>query len=278
MRCNLHEVYFSTSSNKNKLSFSAQNLNNTKTNDANLNSVKLAWGPALSSDKIETQVGNFYKVDEHFYRGAQPGIDETKGGLIDYAKLKHDLKYLRDKFNITVVLNLRNPNDNNTKHIELEKQAIEELNNEAKLINLKNPLSNIPKIQGINLPMYAEDIVRSEQVEKIMEYFKEYSDKNIFVHCRSGNDRTGVVTALRRIWKSGMEKGVSFKDIQQEMIKCGHNQNWYPKLISSLAACVRYMGITPEYSNIINASGQKNFLSNFYQNNRLFIKSLAFGK
>ncbi len=230
---------------------------------------KISFGPVLTSDKLNSKIGNFYKVDEHFYRGAQPGIDETQGGLINYAQLKDDLKYLRDKHNIDVVLNLRNPNDNNTKHIELEMQAISELNEEAKA------LGNAKEMKMVHIPMYAENIVRSEQVEEILDVFQQNPKNNIYVHCRSGNDRTGVVTALRRVWTDGTKNGVSFHDIRQEMIRCGHNQSWYPRLISSLAACLRYMGITPDFGKIPNAKGEKNFLADFYQMNRMSIKSFV---
>lgn len=275
MKCEICQPYIKSNNKQNKISF-CQQVSAT-VNSPTVNSSKLFFGPVLSSDKLETQIGNFYKVDENFYRGAQPGIDESLGGAINYQHLKEDLKYLRDKFDIRVILNLRNPNDNNTNHIELEKQAIRELNEEAKLINAKNPLAQqIAELKGINIPMYAENIVKSEQAQEVIETFQKYSGQNIFVHCRSGNDRTGVVTGWRRIWKLGTQNGVSFNDIRQEMIKCGHNQEWYPRLISSLAACIRYMGITPDFNNITNAKGEKNFLWTFYQNNRSFIKSCAF--
>lgn len=278
MKCEIVQPYIKSNNQRNKISFSQRipnSIDNSVTNP-NVNT-KLSFGPVLSSVRIKTQIGNFYKVDDNFYRGAQPGIDESHGGAINYSQLKEDLKYLRDNFNISVILNLRNPNDNNTNHIELEKLAIRELNEEARLTNVENPLApQISELEGINIPMYAEDIVRSEQVEEIMKNFQKYSDKNIFVHCRSGNDRTGVVTGLHRIWKYGTENELSFNDIRQEMISCGHNQNWYPRLISSLSACIRYMGITPDFNNIKNAKGEKNFLWTFYQNNRDLIKALAF--
>lgn len=267
------QSYIKSNNQRNRINFGHQVQGNAAC--PIVNSTKLHFGPVLSSDKIETQIGNFYQVDEHFYRGAQPGIDESRGGAIIYSQLKEDLKCLRDKFHIDVVLNHRNHNDNNTNHVELEKQAIKEVNEEARFINANSSGPKLRELTGINIPMHAETIVKSEQVEELFAVFNKYSDKNIFEHCRSGNDRTGVGTGCRRIWKQGTEKGVSFDDICQEMIKCGHNQEWYPRLISSFAACIRYMGITPKFNNITNAKGEKNFLSIFYQNNRECIKSLA---
>lgn len=233
---------------------------------------------ALSLDTLkDTPIWNFRKVDEGFYRGAQPGIDENRGGIINYAKLKSDLKYLRDKFNITVILNLRNPHDNNTDHIELEKLAIKELNEEAKLLNSENPARHIPEIKGLNVNMYAEGIVCAKQARQVMEYFQENSDKIIFAHCRGGNDRTGIVTAWRRIWKNGLEDGVRFRDIVHEMKNCGHNQEWYPKLISSLALCIRHMGRTSEFITIKNAQKKMGFLCEFYGKNHDDIKKIASG-
>lgn len=281
MKCEVFQPYIKSNYYRKPILFGGQTTNSIGNSgiEPNISSEKIFWGPVLSSDKFQTQIGNFYRVDENFFRGAQPGIDESLGGAINHTRLKEDLKYLRDKFGITVILNLRNIYDNNTNHIELEKQAIKELNEEAELLNAKNPSGpKIPKLKGLNIPMSAGDIVRSEQVEEIMGYFKDYSNEKMFVHCRSGNDRTGVATALRRIWKRGTENGVSFENIREEMIKCGHRQDIFPNLISSLAACMRYMGITPDFSRIANARGEKNFLSAFYQRNRLFIKMLAFGK
>lgn len=258
--------------NYNSISFAGQT--ESKIN----NSTKHYWGPVLSADKIDAPIDNFYKINDKFYRGAQPGLDETQGGKIHYNKLKEGLKYLRDELNLSVILNLRNPNDNNTKHIELEQEAILELNHEAKLLNAKNPLNKqIPQIEGVNIFMDAGEAipVKSEIVEKIMGLFQKHSDQGIFIHCRSGNDRTGVTAALYRIWKQGTEMGVSFHDIRQEMLSCGHNQGLFPKLIPSLASCLRYMGITPEFERIKNAKGEKNFLLTFYQANRNYIKSIA---
>ncbi len=110
-----------------------------------------------------------------------------------------------------------------------------------------------------------------------MGYFNEYSDKKMYIHCRSGNDRTGVVNALHRVWKQGLDDGVNFEDIRQEMIDSGHHTNGlFPDLIKSLSRCLRYMGINPDkFGKIENAQGEKNFLWNFYQANRNDVKHRA---
>ncbi len=228
------------------------------------------WG-ALQSEKFENHpVGNFRKVSENFYRGAQPGIDETRGGLVTLESIKRDIKLLRDEYGVGVILNLRNLHDNNTAHIELEKQAIKELNEEA-------ASGKTPKLIGLNVSMDASSWnnipVKSEDVEKILGYFQEHSDKKFYVHCRSGNDRTGVVTALYRIW--AQDKNVKFNDIRQEMLDCGHARDWYPGLIPSLAACIRYMATSGNFRHLENADQKPDFLWDFYQSNKSDIKKIA---
>lgn len=242
------------------ISFSGQSDVTRKYTD---NDIFVPSNPFFLKSVPDRPLGNFWQVGTNFYRGAQPGIDENDGGKIVYQKLLEDLKWLRDKKNVSSIMNLRNPNDHHTKHIELEKQAVNQLNAE----------SPDKKIELLNVPMHSEKGLFAPDAKNIFEFFSAADEKHsgnansAYWHCRSGNDRTGIVGALHRIWSN--EKA-GFDNICKEMLTLGHNNRWYPNLQSSLAACLTYMATAnkPEYDNLKNSKGIKGFIKDFYLKNK----------
>jgi protein tyrosine/serine phosphatase len=141
-------------------------------------------GEARFSERIFGLKGltNVGRVAPHIYRGAQP-LPEG------YATLK--------KMGIRTVINLRTTSS--------EKRAVEA----AGMKSVEVPLS---VLKDINL----------KSVNAILEIMKDPANQPVFLHCRQGQDRTGVVVAAYRM----REDGWSFADAEAEMQSFGFNDIW----------------------------------------------------
>jgi len=110
------------------------------------------------------QLPNFAKVNDRLYRGGQP-------------KKKDGIKKLAD-LGIKTIVNLRGESD--------ETKAEE---SEAKSLGM----------QFFNIPMSSAGRPTEEQVKRIFEIVESKENGPVFIHCRRGSDRTGVIVAIFRI-------------------------------------------------------------------------------
>lgn len=113
-------------------------------------------------------VGNFMKVNNHVYRGAQP----TEEGFKNLAKL-----------GIRTVIDLQQTGD-------------ERAREEAKWVKAAG-------MQYISIPMKGMATPKDEDVAKALALLEDESTGPIFVHCHAGADRTGGVIACYRIEHDG---------------------------------------------------------------------------
>jgi protein tyrosine/serine phosphatase len=115
-------------------------------------------------------VGNFQKVDDHVYRGAQP----TRAGFNNLSKL-----------GIQTVIDLRELGDRSTSERKLVTDA---------------------GMRYISVPMHGMATPSNESVLKVMGLLEDRRTGPIFVHCKRGADRTGGVIACYRVehdhWKN----------------------------------------------------------------------------
>lgn len=118
---------------------------------------------------------NFGQMDERFYRGAQPEMD-------DYQALK-DL-------GITTIIDLRND------PTEYEKSAVEALG-----------------MKYVNIPMSGWKYPKEEQIKEFMQVINDPATGKVYVHCKAGKHRTGVVGAVYRYENYGWD----FEKAYQEM-------------------------------------------------------------
>ncbi len=135
-------------------------------------------------------IGNFYKVDVHVYRGAQP----TAEGF----------KYLA-KLEVKTVLDLRRPGYRSKE--------------EAQLVTALG-------MHYVNVPMVGLAPPTEAQIRKILVLLEDTKPGGVFVHCRRGADRTGVVIAAYRIdhdhWnnsralKEAMSCGMRFFELPRQ--------------------------------------------------------------
>jgi uncharacterized protein (TIGR01244 family) len=106
-------------------------------------------------------LGNFGKVNDSLYRGAQP----DKEGFAKLAGM-----------GVKTVVNLR-----------LEKDAKEKLIVEAS------------GMRYVSVPMANFGAPTQEQLDKVFAVLNDSSAGPVFVHCRRGSDRTGTVIAVYRM-------------------------------------------------------------------------------
>lgn len=135
-------------------------------------------------------IHNFYKVDEHVYRGAQP----TDEGFRYLAKL-----------GVKTVIDLRG--------------AGEGRRNEESVVTAAG-------MKYINIPMTGLTPPSEAEITKILGMLEDGATGPIFVHCQRGADRTGAVIASYRIdhdgWdntralKEAMSNGMSFFQIPRQ--------------------------------------------------------------
>jgi len=119
---------------------------------------------AASDEKITLPgVANFGRLNEHVYRGAQPEVAA-------YPSLK--------ALGVDTVVRLSTGEE----FIAGEREHVEALG-----------------MRFVSLPWRAADLPTDEQVRTFLDLFHQQPARTIFVHCREGVDRTGVMMALYRI-------------------------------------------------------------------------------
>jgi len=115
-------------------------------------------------------VGNFQKVDDQVYRGAQP----TPEGFRNLSRL-----------GIKTVVDLREPGDRSAGERKIVTEA---------------------GMRYISVPMRGMSTPSREDVYKVLGLLEDTTSGPVFVHCLRGADRTGAVIACYRIehdkWKN----------------------------------------------------------------------------
>ena len=112
--------------------------------------------PAFSNIKIK----NFGKMDDRFYRGAQPKAEDFK-----------DLKAL----GVKTVIDLQDSPTN------FEKGAVEALG-----------------MRYVNIPMSDSSYPKQESIDAFLRLVNDPATGTMYVHCAGGRHRTGVMGAVYR--------------------------------------------------------------------------------
>jgi tyrosine-protein phosphatase SIW14 len=153
-------------------------------------------------------VGNFQKVDDHVYRGAQP----TASGFVNLSKL-----------GIQTVIDLQEGGHRSSAEEKIVKAA---------------------GMHYISVPMKGMETPSNESIAKVLAVLENVQTGPVFVHCHRGADRTGGVIACYRIehdhWQNdralteAMSMGMAWfqKAIQHYVLA------YQPKLVSAGAAAL----------------------------------------
>jgi len=136
-------------------------------------------------------VPNSGKINDHLYRGAQP----RDAGLLELKKL-----------GVTTIVNLRAE--------EPEKFDWEEKRSESL------------GIRFVHIPVDGWSPPTNEQVAQFLSLFRDNPQEKVFVHCRYGDDRTGVFVASYRMAFEKLPPDQALK----EMYYFGFNGAWHPSM------------------------------------------------
>ncbi len=126
-----------------------------------------------------SDIPNFYQVDDLLFRGGQPnqkGIERLKS------------------LGIKTIISLRGENE----ELQLEKEQVENLG-----------------MNFYNLPMSIYKRPSDPQVLKFLEIVLNRDNQPVFVHCESGRDRIGAMTALYRVVVCGWSIKEAYKEAKR---------------------------------------------------------------
>jgi tyrosine-protein phosphatase SIW14 len=162
--------------------------------------------PAIGlAGKGPSGVGNFQRVDEHVYRGAQP----TEQGFKALAKL-----------GIQTVVDLQEGGSRATAEEKIVKAA---------------------GMRYVSVPMKGMATPSNESVGKVLALLEDSTTGPVFVHCHRGADRTGGVIACYRIehdhWQNdralteARSMGMSWFQLAIQH----YVQNYQPKIVNAAA-------------------------------------------
>lgn len=163
---------------------------------------------AAETTQFVAGVGNFHKVDDNVYRGAQP----TDEGFRNLAKL-----------GIKTVIDLREASDRSLA--------------EEKTVTAAG-------MRYVMIPMRGMQKPSDESIRKALDLLEDKTSGPVFVHCMRGADRTGDVIACYRVehdlWKNtaalaeARSLGMSWfqKSIQHYVL------SYHPRILDTAPAVV----------------------------------------
>jgi protein tyrosine phosphatase (PTP) superfamily phosphohydrolase (DUF442 family) len=121
-------------------------------------------------------ISDFYRVNEHVYRGAQPS--------------EEGFNYLA-KIGVKTVLDLRE-NDSRTP-------------GERRMVSAAG-------MEYVNIPMTGLTPPTETEISGILRLLEDETGGPVFVHCKAGHDRTGAVIAAYRIDHDGWDNQRALKE------------------------------------------------------------------
>jgi tyrosine-protein phosphatase SIW14 len=169
--------------------------------------------PSALAQKIALAgVPNAGKINDFLLRGAQP----SSQGLAELKKL-----------GVTTVVNLRGWSH----EVESERRQAESLG-----------------LRYVNIPVSGWSPPTNEQVAQFLALLRSSPGQMIFVHCKYGEDRSGVMTAAYRIAESNW----TAEQAIQEMNFFGFHYHWHPSMLSFVRQFPLNYASDPAYAALRN--------------------------
>jgi protein tyrosine phosphatase (PTP) superfamily phosphohydrolase (DUF442 family) len=167
--------------------------------------------PAYGQKLHIAGIHNAGKISDYLYRGAQPketGLSELK------------------KLGITTIVDLRSED---REKIAWERKRAESMG-----------------IRFVNIPVSGWSPPTDEQVAQFLSLLRREPGQKVFVHCRFGDDRTGVFTAVYRM---AFEKWPADQAIK-EMYFFGFNGLWHPSMKSFVREFPARLNSSPDLASV----------------------------
>ncbi len=144
-----------------------------------------------SSQKLQNSIlaiPEFHEVTPDIFRGGRPSFT--------------DLKYLKSKGIKTII------------NIESDKYALAKEKDYAQKLGFK----------WISSPMSMDVIPKDTQLKFLQDLLQDESSFPIFIHCKHGQDRTGLIIGLYRVKVQDWSPASAYK----EMLKNGFHPEYKP--------------------------------------------------
>jgi protein tyrosine/serine phosphatase len=136
----------------------------------------LAAAPQSPLDRI--RIDNFARVNNTYYRGAQPVGS-------DYADLK--------------ALGVRTIIDLTSSESQAEEGSLAQQNG----------------MRYVRIPMTTHKAPTAAQVSQFLQVVNDPASQPVYVHCVGGKHRTGVMTAVYRMTRDGISGDLAFHEMKQ---------------------------------------------------------------
>jgi tyrosine-protein phosphatase SIW14 len=177
--------------------------------------VAAAVEPAYGEKLHLAGIHNAGKINDVLYRGAQP----KENGLAELRKL-----------GITTIVDLRGED---REKFEWERGAAEALG-----------------MHFVRIPVSGWTPPNDEQVAQFLELFRGNPRQKVFVHCRFGDDRTGVFVATYRMAVDQWTPEQAMK----EMYFFGFNGFWHPSMKKFIHEFPDHLRSVPSLLPLVHAS------------------------
>lgn len=143
--------------------------------------VLLLQGCATTALQVQQthELPAFHQVDEGFYRGGQP----SRAGLEQLQRM-----------GIKTIISLRQP----SKVMEEERRLAEQLG-----------------MRWVHIPMWFWWRPSDKQVHQFLAIVSDPAQRPVFMHCRQGWNRAGIMTAIYRVARQGWEPRRAYAEARQ---------------------------------------------------------------
>ena len=123
------------------------------------------------------QIDNFGRVNEHYFRGAQPRGDDFKA---------------LSALGVKLIIDLASEGD-----------ASEEANSRA------------AGMAFVRIPMSTHEVPSPEVIAKFLSLVNDPANQPVYVHCIGGKHRTGVMTAIYRMTTEGWNASRAYDEMKR---------------------------------------------------------------
>jgi len=137
--------------------------------------------PAAAQNAIvgQIRIDNFARVNDAYFRGAQP----MSSDYVDLARL-----------GVKTVINLIGDSD---------------------LDAMEQPSVEQQGMRYVTIPMSTRKAPTTQQLETFLTIVNDPASQPVYVHCVGGRHRTGVMTAVYRMMKDGISGAEAFSEMKR---------------------------------------------------------------